>query len=129
MVKTNSDVDAPGARREARPLLQPPDRARRASVSPSMRQAQSQRGLCGFSVGIKGNETCEAFGAEPATQGRWARSRHGDRLRHSGRPWAHVLAPIPGRARTHDGLAPTTGRGREAHPPHEQTWDPTPSRP
>lgn len=71
---------------------------------PSRRQARPQHSLRGLAVGIKGNETCEAFRAEPAAQGRPASSRRGHRRCHSG-------GPRTARARTRDG---TRRRGSPA---------------
>lgn len=71
---------------------------------PSRRQARPQHSLRGLAVGIKGNETCEAFRAEPAAQGPRASSRRGHRRCHSG-------GPRTARARTRDG---TRRRGSPA---------------
>lgn len=106
------DADAPSAHREARPRSGLRT-VRAVPRSPaSRRQARPQHSLRGLAVGIKGNETCEAFRAEPAAQGRRAHV-------------AVTAVAIPG-DRGPRRLAPVMGRGAEARPPHEQTRDQAP---
>lgn len=95
------------ARREARPRSGLRTVRAVPRSPPSRRQARPQHSLRGLAVGIKGNETCVP-------------------LRDDGRAHVAVTAvAIPG-DRGPRGLAPVTGRGAEARPPHEQTRDQAP---
>lgn len=101
------DADAPSARREARPRSGLRTVRAVPRSPPSRRQARPQHSLRGLAVGIKGNETCVPL--------------RDDRRAHV----AVTAVAIPG-DRGPRGLAPVTGRGAEARPPHEQTRDQAP---